>query len=369
MLAARVNGVASLSWGLPSFRTPEPIRSAVHQALTEDPDLGKYALPNGLPALRNLVTQEHARKTGMKVDADENVFITAGNMQGMNSLFHVLLEPGDEIVVTDPGFASHYEQIRLHGGVPLPWPLDEADGWSMNTALLESLVTERTRAVVLVNPSNPTGSLFPREALLRLADVARAHDFLLIIDDPYSELIYDEPQDFFNPAADPGLSDRLAYLFTFSKIHAMSGWRLGYMILPDWLRAQVLKVHDANMICAPRISQVAGMAALSGDQAHVPEFREILAKRRSLICERLDAMPHLFDYIRPQGAYYVFPKIRIAHESSWSFARELLQTCRVCVTPGVAFGPASDHHVRMAFCVEDDVINLAFDRLMEQYPE
>lgn len=368
MLAAEVDGVASLSWGLPSFRTPAPIRAAVTQALADDPDIGKYALPNGLAELRVLAAREHARKTGVAPDPDENLFITAGNMQGMNTLFHVLLEPGDEIVLTDPGFASHYEQIRLHGGFPVPWPLNEADAWSMDIELLESLLTERTRAIVLVNPCNPTGSVFPREALLRLGELARARDLLLIVDDPYSELIYDDPELFFNPASEPGLSERLAYLFTFSKIHAMSGWRLGYMVLPDWLRAQVLKVHDANMICTPRISQVAGIAALSGDQAHVAEFRAVLAKRRALMCERLDALPHLFEYVRPHGAYYVFPRIRIAHEDSWSFSRELLETARVCVTPGVAFGPGSDHHVRMAFCVEEDVINLAFDRLAERYP-
>ena len=368
MLAAAVDDVANLSWGLPSFATPEPIREAVSRAFSSDADIGKYALPNGLPELRSLVVEEHARKTGIRVDADENVFISAGNMQGMSTLFHVLLEPGDEIILTDPGFASHYEQIRLHGGVPVGWPLNEKSGWEMDTALLETLISNRTRAIVLVNPCNPTGSLFSRQTLRRLGEIAAARDLLLIIDDPYSELIYADRERFFNLAGEPGLSDRLAYLFTFSKIHAMSGWRLGYMILPDWLRAQVLKVHDANLICAPRISQVAGIAALSGDQAHVSGFREILAKRRQLICERLDALPHVFSYIRPQGAYYVFPRVLAEAEDSWRFSRRLLEETGVCVTPGIAFGPGSDGHVRMAFCVEEDVIDKAFDRIAARYP-
>jgi aspartate/methionine/tyrosine aminotransferase len=368
MLAAEVEDVASLSWGLPSFATPEPIREAVTRAFASDPDIGKYALPNGLPELRSLAAEEHARKTGIEPDPDENVFITAGNMQGMSTLFHVLLEPGDEIILTDPGFASHYEQVRLRGGVPIAWPLDERNAWAMDTDLLESLVTERTRAVVLVNPSNPTGSLFSKRTLLRLGEIARARDLLLIIDDPYSELIYEDRERYFNLAAEPGLSDQLAYLFTFSKIHAMSGWRLGYMILPDWLRAQVLKVHDANLICTPRISQVAGIAALSGDQAHVGVFREVLSKRRDLICERLDALPHVFSYVQPEGAYYVFPRILVETEDSWSFSRRLLEETRVCVTPGIAFGPGSDAHVRMAFCVDEDVIDKAFDRIAARYP-
>lgn len=368
MLAARIEDVASLSWGLPSFRTPEHIREAVTRALATDPDIGKYALPNGLPELRMLVARHHARKTGVQVDPDQNVFITAGNMQGMNSLFHVLIEPGDEIILTDPGFASHTQQIRLHGGVPVPWPLDEADAWSMDIDQLTALITERTRALVLVNPSNPTGSLFSREQLIRLGEIVAERDLLLLIDDPYSELIYEERERYFSLASDPDLSDRLAYLFTFSKIHAMSGWRLGYMIIPDWLRAQVLKVHDANMICTPRISQVAGLAALSGNFEHIERFREVLAHRRSLICERLDALPHVFQYTRPEGAYYVFPRIVTAHDDSWEFSLRLLNEGRVSVTPGVAFGPGSDSHVRMAFCVADDEINRAFDRISALFP-
>jgi aspartate/methionine/tyrosine aminotransferase len=368
MLAAGMTDVASLSWGLPSFATPEPIREAVTRALGSDPDIGKYALPDGLPELRSLVALTHAGKTGVQVDPDANVLITAGNMQGMSSLFHALLEPGDEIILTDPGFASHFQQIRLHGGVPVAWPLVEVDRWALDTEALEGLVTERTRAVVLVNPSNPTGSLFSRQALARLGEIAQERDLLLLMDDPYSELIYARGERYVNLAAERALSDRLAYLFTFSKIHAMSGWRLGYMIVPAWLKAEVLKVHDANLICAPRISQIAGIAALSGNLEHVGTFREVLARRRTLICERLDALPHVFEYVEPDGAYYVFPRILVEHEGSWAFSRRLLEEARVCVTPGIAFGPNSDGHVRMAFCMEEDVINRAFDRIAARYP-
>jgi len=368
MRAARIDDVASLSWGLPSFRTPEHIREAVSRALAGDPDIGKYALPNGLPELRVLVAAHHARKTGRQVDAEENVFITAGNMQGMNSLFHVLIEPGDEVILTDPGFASHTQQIRLHGGVAVPWALDETRGWRMNIDALPGLISDRTKALVLVNPSNPTGSLFSGEELEELGRIAATHDLVLLIDDPYSELIYENRDRYFNLATRPELAERLAYLFTFSKIHAMSGWRLGYMIVPDWLRAQVLKVHDANMICTPRISQVAGIAALSGHFEHIEEFRQILGRRRTLICQRLDELQHVFTYHRPEGAYYVFPRIVTEHQDSWEFSLQLLNDAHVSVTPGLAFGPSGEHHVRMAYCVSDDEINKAFDRIRERFP-
>jgi len=189
---------------------------------------------------------------------------------------------------------------------------------------------------------------------------------VVLIDDPYSEITYEHSDSVFNLASEAGLAEHLVYMFTFSKIHAMSGWRLGYMIVPDWLRKEVLKVHDATMICAPRISQVAGIAALRGNDNHVQEFRSILARRRELICERLDRVDHVFRYVKPAGAYYVFPRIMVDHENSREFAISLLNDARVAVTPGSAFGPSGEHHVRMAFCVDDDVINKAFDRI-ERY--
>ena len=161
----------------------------------------------------------------------------------------------------------------------------------------------------------------------------------------------------------PELSEHIAYMFTFSKTHAMSGWRLAYMILPETLKRQLLKVHDATIICAPRISQVAGTIALLEEPTHLKEFAAALARRRDLICQRLDNVPHVFEYARPEGAYYVFPKIVAEHEDSREFAIRLLEEARVTATPGGAFGPTGEHHVRMAYCVEEDVINKAFDRI------
>jgi len=335
----------------------------VAEALENDPDLGKYALPSGLPELRQRVAEHHLAQTGVAVDADQNVFITCGNMQGMNSLFRAILDPGDEVIMTDPGFASHVQQIRLHGGVPVYWALDEEQGWSPDLNSLHSLVTLRTKAIVLVTPANPTGTVFSENDLMALGEFALENEILILIDDPYSCLVYDDAAGFFNLASQERYGDQLAYLFTFSKIHAMSGWRLGYMILPAWLRGEVLKVHDANIICTPRISQIAGLAALDGGAGHMDRFRRILACRRNLICERLDRVPHVFEYVKPDGAYYVFPRIVAEHDNSREFSMRLLEDVGVSVTPGVAFGPHGEHHVRLAYCVDDDTINEAFDRI------
>lgn len=365
MRAAMMEDVASLTWGLPSFRTPEGIRGAVERALADDPDIGKYTLPDGLPEFRRVITETHLAATGVAIDPDRNVTVTAGNMEGVKTLLRSLLNPGDEVIVTDPGFASHFIQIGLSGGVPVYWRLDEARGWSLDLEVLPGLITSRTKAILLVTPSNPTGRIFNEAELRAVGRIVAERGLLVVIDDPYSHFTYENRERYFNLSSVPELADHVAYLFTFSKCHAMSGWRVGYAILPEWLKREVLKVHDATMICAPRISQVAGLAALRGERDHLRDFEERLAKRRELICQRLDALPNVFDYVKPEGAYYIFPRILAEHENSYEFAIRLLEEAKVTVTPGGAFGPTGEHHVRMAFCVEEEVIEKAFDRIAE----
>ena len=367
MRSAAVEGAVSLAWGLPSFRTPTHIRTAVADALDNDPEIGKYALPDGLPAFRAAIVRHHLKQTGIAVDAARNVLVTAGNMEGLSVLFRVLIDAGDEIVLTDPGFASHYQQITLRGGRPVPWALDQNNSWDLDVDALPDLITDRTKAIVLVNPSNPTGAIFDRESLLAVGEIARARNLLILIDDPYSSFTYDKAEQYFHLSSETSLRDHVAYLFSFSKAYAMSGWRLGYMIIPEFLKADALKVHDATVICAPRISQLAGIAALEANPTHLAAFTRILGRRRTLICERLDRLSHVFQYIRPEGAYYVFPRILAEHNNSVEFAHQLLDEAKVAVTPGSAFGPSGEHHVRMAYCVDEDAINVAFDRIEERY--
>jgi aspartate/methionine/tyrosine aminotransferase len=367
MRAAKMEGAASLTWGLPSFRTPEGIRQAVERALENDRDIGKYTLPDGLAELRGAAAETHRAATGVAVDPDRNVTITAGNMEGIKTLLRSLIDAGDEIVVTDPGFASHFIQIGLCGGRPVFWRLDEARGWALDLEALPRLIGGGTKAILLVTPSNPTGRMFTREELLAVGRLAAERGLLVILDDPYCHFTYENRERYFNLSSVPEFSEHVAYLFSFSKCHAMSGWRLGYAVLPEWLKREVLKVHDATMICAPRISQIAGLAALGGEQAHLRAFEARLAKRRELICARLDTLPHVFDYVKPEGAYYAFPRVVAEHKDSYEFAIRLLEETKVIVTPGSAFGPTGEHHVRMAFCVEEEVIETAFDRIEARF--
>lgn len=363
MLSAKVEGVASLAWGVPSFATPQYIRQGVSEQLKSDNDIGKYALPDGVRELRQLVARKHKLDTGISVDADDHVMITAGNMEGMFTLLQVITNPGDEIILTDPCFASHIQQIYMCGGTPVYWRLDESNAWRLDIEALPALINRKTKAIVINSPSNPTGKVFSKQNLLRIGELAKQHGLLIIIDDPYSQFTYENRGRYFNLASVVELFENIAYLYSFSKAYAMSGWRLGYMILPAVLKRQAIKIHDLNMICTSRVSQAAGIAALTGDAHHLAEFEVAFASRRELICQRLDAMPHVFDYIKPEGAYYVFPKILAEHASAHDFCLELLDRAKVTLAPGSAFGPSGENHVRMAFCVTEDTINLAFDRL------
>jgi aspartate/methionine/tyrosine aminotransferase len=216
--AAKIEDVASLAWGLPSFETPESIRHAIVWLLDSDPDIGKYTLPDGLPEFRQAAAEAHRTATGVEIDPDRNVTITAGNMQGLNALFHVLINPGDEIIVTDPGFASHFQQIRLCGGKPVYWSLDEARGWQLDLDALPDLINSRTKAIVLVSPSNPTGKIFSEQDLRRVGQIARERGLLILLDDPYSHFCYENRARFFNLAAVPELSDYVVHRLCQSKM-------------------------------------------------------------------------------------------------------------------------------------------------------
>jgi aspartate/methionine/tyrosine aminotransferase len=288
-------------------------------------------------------------------------------MEGFSALFRAIIEPGDRVIVTDPGFVSHIHQIELCGGQATSWTLDEARGWALDLDALPRLVDDRTKAIVLVTPSNPTGKIFTESELRRVGEFARSHNLLVLLDDPYRHFTYENRARYFNLASVRELAEHVVCLFTFSKCHAMSGWRIGYAILPERVKREVLKVHDATIICAPRVSQVAGLAAVSGDRGHLAEFERTLGRRREQICARLDRVPHVFGYLRPEGAYYVFPKILVPHESSYEFAIRLLRDAKVAVTPGSAFGRAGEGHVRMAFCVDERTIDVAFDRIEAQF--
>jgi aminotransferase len=369
LLAMEIPDTVNLAWGLPSFPTPLPIRRRLAEQLLSNETIGKYAPPPGLPALKLKIAERLKEQKGIEADPQKQIIITAGGIQALMMAWMTVLEPGDEVLIASPGFSSHYEQVTLAGGVPVAVPLAEEENWRLDVEAYRRAVTGRTKALVLVNPGNPTGSVISEASLRQIAELALEHELFVITDDPYEVYVYDDLE-LFHMLRIPELSRQVIACASFSKEFAMTGWRVGWILAEEGIINQMLKVQDSFVICAPTISQVASLIALEESYQPTLEMIREMRQRREIICERLDRLPDLFSYQKPQGAYYIFPKIIPERfRNSVDFCIRLLKESGVVVVPGSAFGPTGEGHVRMSYCFTREEINEAFDRAEKWWAE
>jgi len=367
ILAAEVPDAVSLGWGLPDFRTPEHIRQAIADAALREPTMGKYSHPKGVPALRQAIAQRLGERHGLELDPDSEVLITAGSMAALLASMLAVIEAGDEVLLLSPCFSSHQEQVRLAEGVPVFVPLIEEEGWRLDVEAVERAITPRTKALVMCNPANPTGAVFPEADLRRIAQLALEHELFIISDEAYAFLVYDG-RSFFSLDQIAELKDNLIGCYSFSKEYAMTGLRVGYVHAPRRVIDNVLKVHDAFVICAPTLGQLAVLAALEGPEDCVAQFRAGFARRRDLICRRLAQLNGVgsgavgCSFQVPQGAYYVFPRFHGLEWGSIELSLRLLYEAKVVTVPGIAFGSEGEDHLRLSFCGSEEGIEEAFDR-------
>lgn len=375
MIAARVGGCVSLGQGIPSFATPPHVVDAVARALRDDPAAGKYSLQPGMPALRVAAAELLRAEKNLPADPEREVAITVGGMEGLLCAMLTLVGPGDEVIVPEPFYPSHVEQVLMAEGTPVFAPLSRAD-WSLDVDAVEAAVTPRTKAIIVSSPHNPTGAVFARKDLLRLAELALRHNIFVICDDTYDALCYESPDPdgpegsplnpeggAFSLASLPELRHLLVGVFSFSKRFALTGWRVGFLWAREELLDQMLKIHDAAAICAPTPAQIAALASLEGPQDIYAGFKAELRKRRDLICARLDAMHGRFSHVRPRGAFYVMARAGFAAGDSRTLAVRLIHEARVISVPGGAFGPGGEGHLRLSFGGAEAEINEACDRL------
>lgn len=369
--ASKYPDVISLAQGVPSFDTPSCIKRRVERALQQGV-VAKYSLSPGLPELRELIEVSLAREN-MFYDWEKEIIVTAGSIEGITATILAITYPGDEIIIPEPTYTSYREVIILAGCKPVFVPLNEEKGWAFELSKYEEAITEKTKAIFYCNPNNPTGTIYSKEQLLGLAKLAEKHDLFLISDEVYKDFIFDKKDKIFSLAEMPGLRKRVIRVFSFSKSHSMTGWRVGYLHGDEEVIKEIIKVHDSLVTCAPVISQYAAMGALEMGEKDVERFNLGYQEHRNLICKRLDKLEHIFNYIRPTSAYYVFPKIvkkdidfngfEDEQSFSWKFALWLLEKAQVAVVPGIAFGENGEGHVRMSFGRSAKDINRAFDRL------
>jgi len=364
-LSAQLNDVAFLSWAKPTSGTPGHINEAAIAAIREGLTAG-YSPTAGLPALREEICAKLARDNGIRAEPGE-IVVTVGAIEGLAAAIMALIDPGDEVILPTPTYSTHIRQVVIASGKPVFAPLIEDEGFRLDLEAVRAAIGPRTRAIVYCSPSNPTGTVFAEADLRELAAIAMEHDLAIITDEAYEYFTFDGAK-HFSIGSMPELAGRVVSCFTFTKTYAMTGWRIGYLHAAAELIPQITKAHIPFAICAPVVSQYAALEALRGSQACVDEFREHYLAARDLMCARLDSLPEVFGYQKPEGSYLMFPRILVEEgaRDSRTFCIKLLQEAGVSTTPGSAFGPTGEGHLRLSFCVPEAMIDDAFDR-MERY--
>jgi len=358
-IASGLDGVISLGLGDPDHATPTHIVAAAQEAL-RDGRCDGYTDPAGLPELRRGIAAKLWRDNGFEADPETEITVTTGGQEGLYLLIQCLLDPGDEILVQDPRYSSYDEAIKRAGGVPILMPGREEDGFDLDPALVESKITPRTKAILLITPGNPTAAVLAPERLRAIAALAIRHDLLVIADEIYEKFVYDDAQ-HLSLASLPGMRGRTITLNGFSKTYAMTGWRLGYVVAPPALTRAIRALKAMVSVCAPVPSQWAGVAAMEGPQDCVDFFRRSYDERRRALMAALDDCGFTYGY--PRGAFYIFANTTSTGLPAFELSRRLLLEGKVLVFPGTAFGENWKHYLRFSLLQPTPVLLEALDRL------
>ncbi|MEQ8861590.1 MAG: aminotransferase class I/II-fold pyridoxal phosphate-dependent enzyme [Pseudomonadales bacterium] len=361
VLEAAGNRVVHLEVGEPDFPTAGPIVDAAHRAL--DAGATKYTQALGIPELRRRIADHYASAAGLTI-APERVVVTSGASAGLLLLAALLLDPGDELLLTDPGYPCNEVFAWLVNGVPVAVPVAAEDGFLLTRAHAESAWTPATRGLLVASPANPTGAVLDRDALAGLAALARERDAFLILDEIYQGLTFDECA----PGYRSGLvvDDGIYVLNSFSKYFGMTGWRLGWMVLPEAAVEPVARLAQNLFISPPSLSQHAALAAFDDESIAIHEQRRAVFARRCLrLCDGLESLGFHIP-VRPRGAFYVYADIVHTGMDAVDFCWRLLEEHHVAATPGIDFGAHNaGRFVRFAFTTGEEEIVLGLSRIAQ----
>jgi len=360
-LSKEVDDVAFLSWAKPTAGAPDHIGEGAIAAIRSGRVDG-YSENAGLVDLREAIVKKLKRDNDIEADISQ-ILVTVGAIEGLSAAIMAIIDPGDEVLLFSPTYSTHIRQVTIASGRPVLVPTIEEKGFVLDFDAIRKAITPLTKAIICCSPNNPTGTVFTEKDLRELASLALQHNLMIITDEAYEYFIYDGNR-HFSIGSIPEMKGHVVSCYTFTKTYAMTGWRIGYLHADTSLIPQITKAHIPFAICAPVVSQYAALAALEGPQDCVAEFREHYQSARNLMCERLDDLDSIFAYQKPDGSYLMFPKILLEEgRDSMAFCKSLLKKGKVSTTPGIAFGPTGEGHLRLSFCVSLDEINKAFDRI------
>lgn len=350
--------IISLGVGEPDFVTPWNIREAAIYSLEKGQTT--YTSNYGLEALRRKISSYVGDFFGVSYNPVDEILVTVGVSEAIDIALRALLNDGDEVLYHEPCYVSYSPSIVMAHGVPKAISTTKADLFALNPKALEAAITPRTKVLMLNFPTNPTGAIAPVDTLVEIAEICVRHNLIVLTDEIYSELRYDDVP-HISIASLPGMQERTLLLHGFSKAFAMTGFRLGYACGPEPLISAMMKIHQYSMLCAPITSQAAAMEALDNGTSAMLEMRASYKMRRDYLVQRLNDMG--IDCHLPGGAFYVFPDISKFGLSSKEFAKRLLMEEKVAAVPGDAFGPSGQGYLRCCYATAFDQIKLACDAI------
>lgn len=357
-LAQGKKGLVSFGIGEPDFVTPTHIREAAKRALDEG--YTRYTPNLGFPEFREALAIKLNQKNKISVIPEE-VVVTSGGTEALFFSFYTLLNPGDEVIIPDPGFVTYESQVYFAGGTPVNFPLRGENNFHPDLKELKNCVTSKTKAILLNSPSNPTGAAFNKEELLAIAEIAKEKDLFIISDELYEDIVYDG-REHISIASLPGMKEKTISIFGFSKSYAMTGWRLAYLVAPLNLVKEVAKLLQNTSVCANSIAQRAGLAAIRGSQDCIKEMFTAYNERRNVLTEGLNEIKGLSCYA-PEGTFYAFVNIKETGMSAEELSMYLLEECKVVTVPGTAFGAQGEGYIRLSFATSLEDIKEGIKRI------
>ncbi|MEH6990463.1 aminotransferase [Cytobacillus firmus] len=356
-LAAGMEGVISLGVGEPDFITPWSVREAAILSLEQG--YTSYTANAGLMELREEIADYMQKSFGVSYSPQNEIIVTVGASQALDISLRAILDPGDEVIVVEPSFVSYVPLVTLAGGVPVQVQTLKENGFKILPGQLQNAITGRTKAIMLCSPNNPTGTMLSGDELNAIAQIAEKYDLLVLSDEIYAELAYDDEYTSF--AAIREMKKRTILISGFSKGFAMTGWRLGFVCAPEEISQAMLKIHQYAMMCAPTMAQFAALEALKTGRSDVEDMKKSYKRRRNYFVQSLNELGltcHM-----PGGAFYAFPSIESTGLSSEEFAEKLLLEEKVAVVPGNIFGESGEGHVRCSYATSMELLQEAIKRI------
>jgi aminotransferase len=356
-LMAHMEDVISLGIGEPDFVTPWHIREAGIYSLEKGYTM--YTSNSGMPELRQELAGYLENHYGINYHPEQEILITTGSSEGLDLILRAIINLGDEVIIPNPCYGAYPADITLAGGIPVVIPTNEENNFVIRATDIEAKITQKTRAILIGYPSNPTGAIMSKREADAIAQLAKKHDLLVISDEIYARLVYGAQHICF-PSL-PGMKKRTILVSGFSKSHAMTGWRIGYVAADRHLIQALTKIHQYTMLSAPTMTQMAAIEALRNGETEVEKMVQEYNRRRRFMVKRLNEIG--LSCFEPKGAFFAFPSIKGTGMNSEEFAEKLLLKEKVAVVPGTAFGPCGEGFVRCCYATSLPDIEEALRRM------